>query len=171
MAIPFKSPIDMGNNPITNTQDPSAASDVATKNYVDSLVPGGSGTALARFSTNFTTASIADKASDTGSFSHAKSALLYKVVVDRYCRLRLYATAAGRDSEPNRVIGTKSAWNSKILLEIVFTAATGLTFDMQGPAILDNADGTVVSTLYWAVTNLSGATSTVTATFTSLRLE
>jgi hypothetical protein len=150
---------------IQTVTDPSSAQDAATKAYVDAHSGASRGTAA------LTTASLADQATESSSFSLGKSSLVYKLVADQFCRVRFYSTSAGRDADLSRAPTTQPATNTNLLLDVVMNSSDTLTFYMQPAAICQNMDGTVVSTIYYNVMNLSGASHTVTVTATRLLLE
>jgi len=118
-----------------------------------------------------TTASLADQATESSSFSLGKSSLVYKLVADQFCRVRFYSTSAGRDADLSRAPTTQPATNTNLLLDVVMNSSDTLTFYMQPSAICQNMDGSVVSTIYYNVMNLSGASHTITVTATRLLLE
>jgi hypothetical protein len=109
---------------------------------------------------SFTTASLADLASETGSFTLARAALLWKCETSASARVRLYGTAAFRDADVSRVLGTDPTGEHGLLLELVTTAPT-LVFTLAPPAALVNDDTVQADTLYYSVTNKSGTTQAV----------
>ena len=116
-----------------------------------------------------TTASLANNAVENGTVTLAKSGNLYQLIVDRACRVVLYATSADRTADAARLIGTPATPGTGVLCEFAPTASG--TTDC-GPAIVYyNGDGSPTSSIYYAITNLSGATHTVQVQFVHLRLE
>jgi hypothetical protein len=129
---------------------------------------GGSGSSsgssgMTRGNVDVTTASIADNASATGTVTLGKSFELFKVTVDRDCRVRLYQTSADRTADAARAIGTDPDSAAGVICDLVFD---GFTEIVTSPRISgNNQDSPVTDTIYYSITNLSGATSTVAVTF------
>ncbi len=92
-----------------------------------------------------------------------------QLIADRACRVELYATSADRTADASRPVGTPATPGKGVLGEWVFTGA--LTID-NGPTVAYyNGDGSPTSSIYYAITNLSGSTSTVAVQFVHLGLE
>lgn len=147
----------------------------------DSTQPGGvkwaaaaGGSTLSRAVVTQTTASLANNATENGTVTLAKWGHIGPIEVDRDCWIRLYATAADRTADASRVIGTPAASTTDLLAEWSFASGVvggnDQTLRRLGVDYF-NADGTVTSSIYYAITNRCGATSTVQVKFTHLALE
>ena len=116
-----------------------------------------------------TTASLANTAVENSTVTLAKTGHLLYLIADRACRVVLYATAAARTADAGRGIGTPPTPGTGVLCEFVFPSAetiyTGQMIDYY------NGDGSPSSSIYYAITNLSGATHTVQVQFVHLGLE
>ena len=123
-------------------------------------VQGPAGPAYVRATSTVTTPSIANTAVSAGSIALAAGYALYKIQVDRACRVRLYATTAARDAD---VAGTGAAGR---VLDLVATAAGTI---LVTPSVVGWVDTGVA--IPFAITNTSGATATVTLTATYQRVE
>jgi hypothetical protein len=125
--------------------------------------------ARAREEVAFTTASLADGATAESTVSiGCRAALLVGIEADRACRVRFYDTSAARAADSARGEATDPAAGIGVLAEYIFTGAD--TYGAEPPIILKNGDGSG-TTVYYAVENQSGATSTVEVTLTILELE
>jgi hypothetical protein len=119
----------------------------------------------------FVTGSLANGAREEGSFALGKSSLVHKIVASHKSRIRFYSTSTGRDADATRSIGTLAAWGVGLLLELLLDQSSLLTFLMQPPANCLNRDDTVSTTIYYSVTNISGATTAITVTVSRLLIE
>ena len=124
---------------------------------------------FARATVTKTTASLADGAQETGTVTLAKSGLLLQVIADRACRVELYGTSADRTADSARLVGTPATPGTGVLAEWVFTGA--LTIDCGPIVAYANQDGSPSTSIYYAITNMSGATHTVQVQFIHLGLE
>ena len=124
---------------------------------------------FARDADNITTASLADDAEDTGTVVLAAGYRLLQISVDRACRVRLYMSSAQRTSDSARAVGTDVdvATDHGLVLEFV---TEGSMTDYKLSPIVDGFCPTG-STVYWAITNLSGSTSTVSVDLDWIRTE
>lgn len=135
------------------------STDLAAKNAI-----------IARSTISKTTASLANNANEAGSItSSCKSCLLLKSVVSVNARIRIYSTAAGRDADVSRTVGVSPPVDE--VFEAVQNSVGTLTLLIAPVPTLYNMDGSVVDTLYYNITNLSGGTSTVAWTGTIVKLE
>lgn len=144
--------------------------DAYTQAQVNSLL-AAKAEAWARTDVVVTTASLADLATENGTVALGKSFELFKAVADRFCRVRLYQTAAARTADAGRGIGTDPATAAGVIADLIFTALSGLTIVCQPRIPGENHDGPVTSTIYYAITNMSGSASTVQVTFTRVITE
>ena len=87
--------------------------------------PGPPGTGFTRQTTTFTTASLAANAGESGTLTLAKGYRLLKLMTTRPARVRLYTTAAKRDADVARPIGTAPTGDHGCLLDLVTTAGVG----------------------------------------------
>lgn len=117
---------------------------------------------------NKTTASLADQATENGTVTLATEFVLNKIVADRYCRIRLYKTAAARTADASRAFGNTSyiGTQHKMILDLLLNAITGLTWALAPEAIGSNGDTPKTSVIYYAIENLSGSAHTVSVDFT-----
>jgi len=116
-----------------------------------------------------TTASLADEANGDLNLTMARSYLLMQIETDRAAWVRVYTTAAARTADANRAITTDPAPGSGVIAEVV---TTGAATQLMTPGTIGfNNDGTPATTVYLAVQNRSGGTSTVQVTTTFLQLE
>lgn len=130
---------------------------------------GGIGSLAARIDNNIVTAALADSAEEAGAIDMAASSHFMQVASDRACRVRLYMTAAARDADAARAIGTDPADDSGVILEVVRTAAGSIHLSPQ--TIGSNFDTPPVNKIYYRVQNRSGAAAAVTVTLTNQPLE
>lgn len=140
--------------------------------WVPGAVAGGGGASLARTTAAIVTASLADAATETGTVSVAKSALLLKAVASADCWLRLYATAAARTADAGRTIDTDPEPGAGVLSDLApGVDGASLTIPVTPAHELHNDDSPATTTLYYALTNKSGSAAAVTVTLTVLPLE
>jgi hypothetical protein len=84
--------------------------------------------------------------------------------------VRLYTTAAARTADISRSQGFDPTAGSGVIVETITTS--GRLAQLISPAIVGfNDDSPPTSTIYGAVTNLSGVTSQVTVTLSLIKLE
>jgi hypothetical protein len=121
----------------------------------------------ARDTAVYTTASIANLASESGTVTLATGYRLYRVSTDVPARVRLYTDNTKRDADVSRAIGTDPAGDHGVILDFV-TTSTVLAADLS-PLV----DGFVASGADAGITvqNRSGSTGTVEVTFTYVRSE
>lgn len=111
-----------------------------------------------------TTASLAAGVTETGTVPFpGKSGIIVETTTSAPARLRLYGTAALRDADLARPLGTDPSGLHGLLLELVTTAPT-LDFINAPPVSVSNSDGPRVSDLYYAIENQSGITQALTFT-------
>lgn len=133
--------------------------------------PPGSGASIARADTTFTTASLANAATENGTVALGKSGIIYAATLSAPGRLRLYATSAERTADAARVAGVDPGFNSGLLLDLLLNTDTGLTWALSPKAVFENGDSPVTTSIYYAVENLSGAAAAITVTITAVTLE
>jgi hypothetical protein len=125
---------------------------------------------LARTSITWTTGSLANNASESDDETLAKACQAYSITTDRAARVRAYSTSAHRTADAARAAGTDPTGNHGCLLDVVTTGAM-LTVDLSPVVDLVNMDGTPATTIYFAITNVSGSTSTVQVSITYRKSE
>jgi hypothetical protein len=124
----------------------------------------------ARAGLTITTGSLASLAAETSSIAMAAHTMaLLTIEADRACRVRLYASTAAQTADAGRALGTSPAAGIGVLGEFQFTGAA--TIPCSPVAILANDETSPVRTLYYAVQNRSGSTSTVALTLNVIPLE
>jgi hypothetical protein len=131
--------------------------------------PVGNASALVRATTAYTTAVLADGASETGFVSIAPSYELLRIQTNVPARIRLYASTAQRDADVARLVTVDPTGDHGVIFEFV-TLASDLDW-----AITPMADGyrldSISSSIPISVTNLSGSSGAVTVTLTYIPLE
>lgn len=123
-----------------------------------------------RGSVDVTTASLLHNGVEDGTVALGKAFMLLRVSADRPCRVRLYSTAAARAADAAREPGTDPEGEHGLIVDLVF-APSNLTLDLAPMVIGACLEDTVVSSVPYAIQNLSGSTSTVAVSFTRLNLE
>lgn len=115
------------------------------------------------------TAVLAQSAVEIDTLELYPSVRLYKIVTNRPARVRLYPTAAMRDSDVVRSIGTKPTGNHGRLLEIV--TYVGLLELVLSPAVDMTSIDAFDSDFYSTVTNLDASAASVAVTYHYFRTE
>jgi hypothetical protein len=132
------------------------------------------GPLLKRQTLTKTTASLANNASETGTFviGCGTFAMLY-VSVDRSARVQFYATAALRDADAGRDSNTPPADSSMngCIADFNLNAGGAETWTCSPPLLGANTDTSPADQIYYRITNTSGGTHTVAATVIIVPLE
>lgn len=120
-----------------------------------------------------TTATITSTAMSTNQQQQTTIALaagyrLLKIATDRPARLRVYPDATYRAADASRAIGTALSGDHGVLLDYVTSAAV-LSAQLSPQVDGYTVDGTTAVPI--TITNLDGATATVTVTLTWIRTE
>src|SRR5580692_9994343 len=129
---------------------------------------GGSGSTQVRTTATVTTAAIANNVTENDNLVMARTFTLLSMEVSSYARVRLYSTDAARAADALRPIGapTPAGTQNGIIAEVIMVSQLGVLSWMMSPAAQGFNDDTPASTtVYAAVTNLSGSSSTITVTF------
>ncbi len=114
-----------------------------------------------------TTDSLADAATQNGTATMFAAYRLLTIQTDRVARVRLYTTTTARDADTARAFGTDPTGNHGCMFDFLTQTGT-LTWDLSPMVDGFVSSGTAVP---YAITNLSGATSTVAVTLGVLRTE
>jgi len=134
-------------------------------------VTGGSGgTGLgSRVSAGGTTSSLANNATGNISITGYKTYMMYKINTNAAAWVRFYITATARSADASRSQGDDPSAGAGVIAEVI---TSGSETVILSPGVLGyNDDATPTTTIYVAVTNLSGSTRTITVTATLLQLE
>lgn len=94
---------------------------------------------------------------------------IFKIKTDRPARVRVYPTAAMRDADSARSIGTKPVGNHGRLLEVVTTA--NLLELVLSPSVDITSAALYDKDFYVSVTNLDSAPAAVVVTYYYIRTE
>lgn len=167
LKAPLASPALTGVPTATTASVGTNTTQLATTAFVLANTSTPAATTVAK-----TTGSLANLATENGTITFAKSAMLQKIVASAACWVRLYETSAARTSDNTRLITT----SPKAGLGILSNAgpgldSAGLTIPITPAHELHNGDGPRTTTIYYAITNKSGSTAAITVTFTYLPLE
>jgi hypothetical protein len=137
--------------------------------FLTGVVTGGGSGAGNRANVAVTTASIANAAYSTASVTLAKGYTIYKITTSAASWIRVYTNAAARVADATRSQTTDPQPGAGVIAEVI---TTGANVVLMSPATIGfNDENPVSNTIPIAVTNLSGTTRTITATFTYLGLE
>lgn len=115
----------------------------------------------------WTGGSIAPGVNIKGFGSFAASYRMYSISTDAPCRLRMYTTAAKRDADLSRAIGTDPTGDHGLILEFVSTSTT-LSADLS-PMVdgFTGSDGVV----YYTITNTGASAASISANIIWIRAE
>jgi hypothetical protein len=131
------------------------------------VLGGGGGASLTRSTQTFATASIANNATENDSVTVlGKMSIITAITSSVASRVRFYDTSADRTADAARAIGVVATAGTGVLGEFVFTSANQ-TINCGPLPILANNDSPVVTTIYTATQNRSGASNVVTITMTN----
>jgi len=137
--------------------------------FLTGVVTGGGGGTGNRANVAITTSSIANAAYFTGSVTLAKGYTIYKITTNAGSWIRVYTNTAARVADATRSQTTDPQPGAGVIAEVI---TTGANIVLMSPATIGfNDENPVSNTIPIAVTNLSGTTRTITATFTYLGLE
>lgn len=132
----------------------------------------GDWAALTRLRTTVThtTASLAAAAQEYGTLAMAAGWRGYRLSTSAAARVRLYTTAAKRNADETRPVGTAPTGDHGVMLDYV-TTSTVLAADL-GPVVDGfNEESPVTSNIAYTIDNLSGAAAAITVTLTYIQTE
>jgi hypothetical protein len=116
------------------------------------------------------TTSIANNGIGNTNITGFKSYALMKVGLSTAGWLRLYTDSTSRANDASRSVGVDPAPGSGVIAEVVTTGIS--TTQIISPFVMGgNLDNPADTTIYAAITNLSGSTQAITANLTILQLE
>jgi hypothetical protein len=116
------------------------------------------------------TTSIANNGIGNTNITGFKSYALMKVGLSTAGWLRLYTDSTSRENDVSRSVGIDPAPGSGVIAEVVTTGIS--TTQIITPFVMGgNLNNPADTTLYAAITNLSGSTQPITANLTILQLE
>lgn len=133
-------------------------------------VSGGGGSSLqTRVTRSGTTSSLSNNSSANLDITGFKSYALMAIQTDRAAWVRIYANGSSRTADASRTQTTDPAPDAGVIAEVITTGAQTV---LISPGVFGfNFEGTPTTNIPCAVTNLSGATSTVAVTLSILQLE
>ena len=115
-----------------------------------------------------TTASLADDASAELNITGYKAYSLFKITTDAEAWVRVYVDDASRDADTTRSEGQDPSPGSGVIAEVRTSGAESI---LISPGIMGfNNDNPRTDNIYLAVTNRSGASTTITVTLTALQI-
>lgn len=116
------------------------------------------------------TTSIANNGIGNTNITGFKSYALMKVGLSTAGRLRLYTDNASRAADASRIQGVDPEPGSGLIAEVITTGIS--TTQIISPFVMGgNLNNPADTTIYAAITNLSGSTQAITANLTILQLE
>ena len=120
--------------------------------------------AFIREDVSFAAATLANVATATNTVNIATRYQLLHITTSHPSRVRLYASAAQRDADVTRPIGTDPTGNHGLLFEFISSSEL-LSADLS-PLVDGFANSAAIP---YSVTNLSGATQTITVTLNHVK--
>ena len=130
----------------------------------------GSNTLKVRSTVSGTTTSIANTGIGNTDITGFKSYALMKVGLSTAGWLRLYTDNASRAADASRSVGIDPAPGSGVIAEVITTGIS--TTQIISPFVMGgNLDDPSSTTIYAAITNLSGITTSISVNLTLLQLE
>jgi hypothetical protein len=143
---------------------------VAADGRIEWTTPfGGSGASGGvRATQSKTTGSLANNATENSTVTMNKSFTIVQVTVNKAARLRLYSTAAARTADAARANSVPPTPGTEhgCIIDLYLDTSDKFTWFLSPCADGANLDGTPTASIYYALTNLSGSTGTVTFTVT-----
>ncbi len=133
-------------------------------------IQGQTGAVGSIASASYTTASIADGASQSGVITLGKSFVILKTAASAAARVRLYSTAAYLAADAARLIGILPTGEHGVIYDALLPVGN-LTIDASPAAVGSNLETVRSNAIPIAVQNRSGSAQTVQITFTYLILE
>lgn len=112
----------------------------------------------------FTTASLANAATENASIPLGKVGLIKKVSADRSARIRLYPATADRTADAARAIGTDPEDEHGVEMDLYLTPSN-LSWHMAQALPFYDGQSTPTGIVYAAIQNKSGSTHSVAVTF------
>ena len=150
--------IDFGNN---------LSVSAVSSGIVTVTASGGGGTLPSRTVVTANTSSIINNATGNVNLTGFKSYALMKVGLSTDAWIRLYTDSTSRTNDASRSVGEDPLPGSGVIAEVV-----GFSNQLITPFVIGgNMDGSPSTTIYAAITNLSGTTQVITANLTILQLE
>lgn len=132
---------------------------------------GGGGDSHVRTSSNVTTSSLANEASDVSKdIALSKGGIIYKISTSHPARVRAYIHEAARDADEDRPVEVMATSGTGLVAEVV-TSLELPTVEMSPMAVYFNGEEEPVSSLPLIIENLSGDTAEIAVQFTYLPLE
>jgi hypothetical protein len=133
-------------------------------------VTASGGSLQSRTTVTGVTTSIPNNGIGNTNITGFKSYALMKVGLSTAGWLRLYTDSASRDADVSRSVGEDPTPGSGVIAEVVTTGIS--TTQIISPFVMGgNLDDPADTTIYAAITNLSGSTQAITANLTILQLE
>ena len=129
---------------------------------------GADGGFVSRTTSEITTSSLANNATEDTTVTLKPGYRLLKVETDVAARVRVYDSTASRTADASRPIGTDPTGAHGVILDFVTTVST---LEWWLNPVVDGYTTANNDTVPLAITNLSGSTDTVTVTFTWVRSE
>jgi hypothetical protein len=143
--------------------------DVTFNSGIATVVASG-GSLQSRTIVSGVTTSIANNGIGNTNITGFKSYALMKVGLSTAGWLRLYTDSTSRANDASRSQGIDPTPGSGVIAEVVTTGVS--TTQIISPFVTGgNLDSTPSTTIYAAITNLSGSTQSITANLTILQLE
>lgn len=138
---------------------------------------GGGGGVVPRTTATISAGSLANNVSAVGSIALAPSISVIRINTNFAARVQLYSTAASRDTAPEPVrppsIPPTPGTANGVIFDMVLTGISVVPLNFPcSPTIPGSNQDTISSnTFYWRVTNISGATHSISVILTYLPTE
>ena len=143
--------------------------DVTFSSGIATITASG-GSLQSRTTVSGVTTSITNLGIGNTNITGFKSYALMKVGLSTTGWLRLYTDSTSRTNDISRSVGEDPAPGSGVIAEVVTTGIS--TTQIISPFVMGgNLDNSPTTTIYAAITNLSGTTQAITANLTILQLE
>jgi hypothetical protein len=151
------------------TLDFGTGLDVTISNGIATVTSSG-GSLQSRTVVTGVTTSIANNGIGNTNITGFKSYALMRVGLSTAGWLRLYSDSTSRANDVSRSVGEDPTPGSGVIAEVVTTGIS--TTQIISPFVMGgNLDNPADTTIYAAITNLSGSTQAITANLTILQLE
>jgi hypothetical protein len=148
----------------------SVTGDVNVTGVITATSFSGSNTLKTRTTVSGATTSIGNSSIGNINITGFKSYALMKVGLSTEGWLRLYTDSASRSADASRSVGIDPSPGSGVIAEVVTTGIS--TTQIISPFVMGgNLDDPASTTIYAAVTNLSGVTTSISVNLTLLQLE